>query len=119
MKRIILVEDDLHIQDIFKVILEMNGFEVECLDSGSALYEKKDHWPDLFILDNMLPTANGVEVCQFLKSRSMTKNIPVILITAGLGLEASAKLAGADDFLEKPFDMRTILHKVSQLIDKK
>src|SRR4051812_36269215 len=105
MKRILIVEDDLHIQDIFKIIFEAYGYDVECLDNGKTLCERKGNWPDAIILDKQLPGLSGVEACKFLKSQSRTKDIPVILITATLGVQEAAKIAGADDFMEKPFDM--------------
>jgi DNA-binding response OmpR family regulator len=117
MKKILIVEDDLPTQDIFKIIFETYGYDVECMDNGKKLYERKANWPDAIILDKQLPGIDGVEVCRFLKSQSISKNIPVILITASLGVDQAAKLAGADDFFEKPFDMKSILQKVSTLIE--
>jgi CheY-like chemotaxis protein len=117
MKRLLIVEDDLSIQDIFKIMFETYGYQVECLENGKVLCERKDNWPDAIILDKQLPGMDGVQACQFLKSQPATKNIPVLLITATMGVDQAAKLAGADDFLEKPFDMKTIINKVSQLID--
>jgi CheY-like chemotaxis protein len=117
MKRLLIVEDDLSIQDIFKIMFETYGYQVECLENGKVLCERKGNWPDAIILDKQLPGLDGVRACQFLKSQPATKNIPVLLITATMGVDQAAKLAGADDFLEKPFDMKTIINKVSQLID--
>ena len=118
MKKIIIVEDDLATQDIFKIIFETYGYEVECMDNGKKLCEKRTHWPDAIILDKQLPGLSGIEACRYLKSQAESKNIPVILITASTGIAQDAKIAGADDFFEKPFDMKSILKKVSDLIDK-
>jgi CheY-like chemotaxis protein len=118
MKRILIVEDDLAIQDIFKIIFETYGYEVECVDNGKELISRNGNWPDAIILDKQLPGIDGVEACRHLKSQTTTKNIPVILITASSGITQAAKLAGADDFAEKPFDMKSMVKKVSMLIDK-
>jgi len=118
MKRILIVEDDLQIQDIFKIVFEIYGYQVECMDNAKGLYERKADFPDAIILDKQLPGIDGVEACQFLKSQAVTKDIPVILITASLGIAKAAKIAGADDYFEKPFDMHTILKRVSVLIEK-
>lgn len=119
MKKILIVEDDLHIQDIFKIIFETYGYQVECMDNGETLVKRKTNWPDAIILDKQLPGMSGVEACKFLKSQSWSKNIPVILITASGDVAQAAKIAGADDYCEKPFEMQNILGKVSRLIGKK
>jgi DNA-binding response OmpR family regulator len=118
MKKILIVEDDLSIQDIFRIIFETYGYDVECMDKGETLYEKKGNWPDAIILDKQLPGISGIEACRFLKNQSVSKDIPVILITASSGIRDAARAAGADDYFEKPFDMQTILKKVSHLIKK-
>jgi DNA-binding response OmpR family regulator len=68
----------------------------------------------LFLLDKQLSGQDGLEVCQFLKSQSDTKDIPVIIISATPGISKMAMDAGADDFLEKPFQMKELL----KLVDK-
>jgi DNA-binding response OmpR family regulator len=117
MKKILIVEDDLDIQDIFRIIFSTYGYAVECMDNGRHLYEKEHDWPDAIILDKQLPGMDGIQVCKHLKSRNSTKNIPVIMISATAGVESAAKLAGADDFIEKPFNMHNILKKVAALVD--
>jgi DNA-binding response OmpR family regulator len=119
MKKILIVEDDAAIQDIFKIIFETYGFAVECIDNGKALCERTSNWPDAIVLDKQLPGVDGVKACQYLKSQPSSKHIPVILITASNEIEKSARLAGADDFSEKPFDMKTIVGKVNRLIEKR
>jgi DNA-binding response OmpR family regulator len=118
MKRILIVEDDLATQDIFKIIFETYGYHVECMDNGTNLYNKIGNWPDAIILDKQLPDVDGVEACKFLKSQSSSKNVPVILITGSAGIDHWAKTAGADDFFEKPFDMKSLVKKVDILISK-
>jgi CheY-like chemotaxis protein len=117
MKKVLIVEDDLHIRDIFQMIFETYGYQVECLENGKVLCERDNNWPDVIILDKQLPGLDGVQACQYLKSQPDTKNIPVLLITATLGIDRAAKAAGADDFLEKPFDMKSMINKVSRLIE--
>jgi DNA-binding response OmpR family regulator len=117
MKRVIIVEDDLHIQDIFKIIFEMYGYEVECLENSEPLLNWNSKLPDAFIVDKNLPGRSGVEVSQFLKSHPSTRNIPVVLITATPGIEKAAALARADSFFEKPFDMHSIVKSVDSLIE--
>jgi DNA-binding response OmpR family regulator len=116
MKRILIVEDDPAILDIFKIIFETYGYEVECIDNGKTLCEKHANWPDAIILDKQLPGVDGVVACRHLKAQAVSKNIPVILITASSGIVQAARNAGADDFAEKPFDMKSMIKKVETLI---
>jgi DNA-binding response OmpR family regulator len=118
MKKILIIEDDIATQDIFKLIFETYGYQVECMDSGEKLVKKIGNWPDAIILDKQLPGIDGVEACKFLKSQSGSKNVPVILITGSAGIDQWAKSAGADDFFEKPFDMKSLVKKVDVLISK-
>jgi DNA-binding response OmpR family regulator len=118
-KRILIVEDDPYIQDIFTIIFKSYGYTVECIDNGRALCERNGNWPDAIILDKQLPGVNGIDACRALKSKEETKEIPIIMISASSGVEAAAIKAGADDFLEKPFNMHIILNKVFTLIKKR
>jgi DNA-binding response OmpR family regulator len=118
MKKILIIEDDIATQDIFRLIFETYGYQVECMDSGEKLVKKNGNWPDAIILDKQLPGIDGVEACKFLKSQSSSKNVPVILITGSAGIDQWAKSAGADDFFEKPFDMKSLVKKVDILISK-
>ncbi len=117
MKTILIVEDDKDIQDVFKIIFTSFGFNVRTESNGRNVADMNTDWPDAVILDKQLPGLNGVEVCKILKSNPESKNIPVIMISATSGIAEAAKLAGADDFLEKPFNMHVILKKVSALLN--
>ncbi len=104
-KRIILVDDDPSIVELFHDILEGHGYQVTTFQRGwEALQAVSREHPDLIILDIMMPRVNGYEVCQILKENPKTKSIPVIFLTA-LSHQEALRLAaegGADDFLVKP-----------------
>ena len=119
MKKILIGEDDPHIQEIFRIMFKSYGYEVECLHSGSELCERKGNWPDAIILDKQLPGIGGLEVCRIFKSRDETKGIPIIMISASNGIGPLAAKAGADDFIEKPFNMHIILNKVFNILKQK
>jgi DNA-binding response OmpR family regulator len=118
MKKILIIEDDKDIQDVFKIIFSSFGYKVDCMADGLAVVEMTGNWPDAIILDKQLPGLNGVDVCKTLKSRHQSHDIPVLMISATSGVEQAAKLAGADDYLEKPFNMHIILKKVNALIEQ-
>jgi DNA-binding response OmpR family regulator len=68
------------------------------------------------LLDRQLSGQDGLKVCRFLKSQSQTKDIPVIIVSATPGIGKLAQEAGADDFIEKPFQMKELLNVVAKWI---
>lgn len=116
MKKILLVEDDENVSKALKYVLAEEGYEVIASEDGKKGLELAlSARPDLILLDIMLPSMDGIEVCRFLKSNSLFKSIPIILMT-GLGdTENIVKglSAGANDYLSKPFEMRELLARVT------
>jgi CheY-like chemotaxis protein len=119
MKKILVVEDDKDIQQVFKIVLKSLGYSVICLEDGASVLQITGDWPDAIILDKQLPGISGIEVCKTLKSTADLRHIPIIMISGTSGVEQAAKLAGADDYLEKPFQMHIILKKMTSLLDPK
>ena len=108
-KRILVADDDESIRDILKIILEKAGYEVELIDNGNDILKNNFFTPHLFLIDRLLSGSNGLAICIYLKSHKATKNIPVVIISASTDLCRSSKEAGADDYIEKPFDMKHLL----------
>ncbi len=105
--RILLVEDNRTQARIIAECLAKNGYEVTHVDNGmSAIKVAKSEPIDLVLLDLVLPDIDGNEVCRWLKLNYDTKPIPIIMLTAkGESNDKVAGLeAGADDYLQKPFD---------------
>jgi DNA-binding response OmpR family regulator len=115
-KKILITDDDEGVQDIFKLIFERAGYEVEIHGEAVSILENKYTFPDLFLLDRQLSGQDGLKVCQFLKSQSGTKDIPVIIVSATPDIGLLAQEAGADDFIEKPFQMKDLLSMVAKWI---
>jgi putative two-component system response regulator len=116
--RVLVVDDDDHVTGLFARLLTAEGYAVEVAQDGpAALQAVADHPPDVMLLDVIIPGLDGFEVCRRLKRESVTRLLPVILVT-GLtertqrieGLEA-----GADDFLTKPVDKQELLTRVRSL----
>jgi DNA-binding response OmpR family regulator len=125
-EKIYIVEDDDSIQDMLKIVLEKEGYEVNIDPLGNEVAENNHPPPDLFLLDRQLPNRDGLDICRYLKTNKKTEKIPVIMISATPQIEELSKLAGADDFLEKPFSINTLLktikthlhnHKPEQVIE--
>jgi len=114
-ERIVVVEDDKDIQYLLKDTLSKAGYEVEVLPDGDALL-KGGNTADLFLLDVNLPGINGFELCRYLKLNSITKNTPVIMLSAFPGLRSVASKYYADDSLEKPFNFNSLIGLISKHI---
>ena len=115
-KRILITDDDDGVQDIFKLIFEKAGYEVAIYGDAVSIFENKYKCPDLFLLDRQLSGYDGLKLCTFLKGQPATKNIPVIIVSATSGVGKLAMRAGADDFIEKPFQIKDLLQKVEKWI---
>ena len=117
-KRVMIADDDPGILDAVEAMLEFGGYEVSSTPNGATLLDIHDNFPDLLLLDIWMPGTDGREVCKQLKAQESSKKMPIIMISASTELEKSAKEAGADDFLEKPFDMDELLQKIAFYLDK-
>jgi DNA-binding response OmpR family regulator len=116
--RILIVEDNPDILELYTIMLEHNNYEVLGKDSGKEIEPViRDFLPDVIILDMLLSGLDGLNVCKQIKDDSLTNHIPVIMVSAhAAGLEKSTE-AGADFFIAKPFDMATFLNIISRAID--
>lgn len=115
-KRIVITDDDESIQDIFQIIFEKAGYDVQVFADASVILQNEFEIPDLFLLDRQLSGFDGLEVCQFLKGQHQTKHIPVIIISATPGISVMASDAGADSVIEKPFSVKDLLLEVEKFI---
>ena len=103
-KKILLVEDDAALANVYKTRLEMEGFDVRHVDNGEdALTNAIEFRPDLIVLDVMMPKINGFDVLDLLRNTPETMGMRVIMMTAlsqAKDKERAEKL-GADDYLVK------------------
>jgi DNA-binding response OmpR family regulator len=113
-KRILIADDDPAILDATRMILEMENYEVETTVDGATVAIMFENPPDLLLLDIWMSGQDGKDICRALKSQESTKHVPVIMISASRDVEASAKDAGADDFVTKPFEMDLLLKKIRE-----
>ncbi len=118
MKKILIADDDPAIRDVFKVILETSGYEVEVKEDGSEIFENNFTTPDLFLIDRLMSGVDGLDICRYLKNNVVTKYIPVIMISASPDIQESSANAGADDFIEKPFDLSHLLSVIERNINR-
>lgn len=112
-KKILVLDDNPDILDIFSVVLSEMGYMVITSETHDMLNHLSEIKPDLIILDNCLGTLSGGDVCKKLKTEPLTKNIPIILCSAIDNLDQLSLDCGADNFLSKPFDMAELEKVVS------
>ena len=118
-RRILVVEDEAPIREMVCFVLEQNGFQpVEAEDYDSAVNQLNEPWPDLILLDWMLPGGSGIQFIKHLKRESMTRDIPVVMLTARgeeedrvRGLET-----GADDYITKPFSPKELVARIKAVM---
>ncbi|OYX43268.1 MAG: phosphate regulon transcriptional regulatory protein PhoB [Rhodobacterales bacterium 32-67-9] len=112
---VLVVEDEPAQREVLAYNLEAEGFRVSQADNGEeALLLVAEETPDLIVLDWMLPSVSGIEVCRRLKSRPETKGVPIIMLSARSeevdlvrGLET-----GADDYMVKPYSVVELMARV-------
>lgn len=113
-KKVYIAEDDLDILFALNSMLEDAGYDVFMSHCGERMLATNLPPADLFILDRLMPGVDGIQVCKHLKRHLPTKDIPVIMISASRKAVSEAREAGADDFLEKPFQMKQLLALVAK-----
>jgi CheY-like chemotaxis protein len=121
--RILSIEDDVDLQQVFAYVLTKNGWDVTyAYDGKDGLEKAAELKPDLILLDMMLPGLNGIEVIKALKAAEATRPIPVVVMTAYPGdeqfLKASVIAMGAVEYLAKPVRIDTLVNMVSRLLPR-
>lgn len=116
-KKILVVDDEPDILEFLQVILEEEGYTVVTSDKGEYLEQLHNGGlPHLILLDVLLSGKDGREIVKYLKSQQETRHIPVIMFSAHPSAEETARQAGADDFLAKPFNIDVLLEKIAHYL---
>ena len=116
LEKVLVVDDDPNICDVLRMYLENEGYSVILsYDGEEALVKFNALKPDIILLDVMLPTLDGWQVCREVRKKS---SVPIIMITAKgdtfdkvLGLEL-----GADDYIVKPFETKEVLARIKAVL---
>ena len=116
--KILVADDDPGIRDIFNIILAKAGYDIEIKDDPNEIFKNKFRIPDLFLVDRLLSGVDGLDVCRYLKSNEQTSHIPVIMVSASPDIGIAATKAGADDFIEKPFELSHLLKVIERNIER-
>jgi|GEM_PF-294676 DNA-binding response OmpR family regulator len=120
--RVLVADDDPEICTLIKTILRNASFEVEvCADAESALVHlQRDKAYDILISDFMLPGISGIELITMVRANPQTARLPILMISghSNYAMDARARSAGADHFLNKPFTLTQLRSTVSALASK-
>lgn len=116
--RILIIEDERGLTDVLTYSLQREGYDVLVAHDGQeGLRKAQMQIPDLVVLDLMLPTMDGLEVCRQLRSGDKTRAVPILMLTAKA--EETDQVVGftmgADDYVTKPFSVKVLLQRIKAL----
>ncbi len=117
--QVLVVEDEESLATLLQYNLDKEGYAVRLVSDGEeALIAVDEKQPDLVVLDWMLPSVSGIEVCRRLRQRTATRNLPIIMLTARG--EESDRIRGldigADDYVVKPFSMTELAARMRAVL---
>jgi len=118
-RKILVVEDEAPIRDMLCFVLEQNGYQaITAEDFPSAVNQLIEPYPDLVLLDWMIPGGSGIQFAKKMKQHELTRNIPIIMITARGEEEDKVRglEVGADDYVTKPFSPKELMARIKAVI---
>lgn len=121
MSKILVVDDDKQITFFLEKLLTMEGYEVTSVnESPKTIQTAEAILPDLFILDLMMPEPNGFELCRALRANPNFIHTPIVIITAmdDNDSKAIATVAGANDYITKPFRPDELARRIKSIFGK-
>ncbi|MHA6697334.1 response regulator [Chryseobacterium sp. A321] len=117
--KVFLFDDNEEILELCVEILQDLGCEVKFSPTTTDLLSQLEQFtPDLIFMDNWLPDISGVQATQMIKASEKFSHIPVVYFTANTNIESLARMAGADHYLEKPFDIEDFENLTLQALKK-
>ena len=120
-KVILIVEDDAKNLKLFRDLLQVSGCTtLEATDGEQGVELAREKKPDLILMDIQMPVMDGLEATKLLKNDDVTKDIPIVALTAYAmqGDEEKMRKAGCDGYISKPIDVKGFLKKISEVISK-
>lgn len=117
--RILVVDDESDVTELLEYKLEQEGYRVETLNDPLACIAKvREFEPELVLLDIMMPELSGIQLCRIIRADPVTKEIPIIFLSARGEVEDRIKglEAGAEDYISKPFNTNELLLRISKML---
>jgi len=116
-KKIFIADDDADILQIIAMMLQTQGYEIDISNNANDIFNyAEEELPDLILLDIWMSGIDGREICARLKKGQLTKDIPVLFVSANSSIEEIAKKYKADGFIAKPFEMDYLLDRISSFV---
>lgn len=121
-EKILIVDDEPQIHAVIGKLLTSEGYSISsALNAEEAFQAVKKEKPDLIILDVMMPKVSGIDVCNKLKEDPKTKDILILILSArdSQANRIEGLTHGADDYVSKPFHLRSLVRKIQHMLTKK
>ncbi len=121
-KRVLVVDDEIHIVHVVAIKLRNNGYEVLSADNGAEAFDLAcNERPDIIVTDYQMPVMSGLELLEKLRQRQETKDIPVIMLTArsfaiSKEQQEDLRISGC---LSKPFSPKELLGNIEDVLYQK
>ncbi|HQP10349.1 MAG TPA: response regulator [Candidatus Omnitrophota bacterium] len=118
-KKVLIIDDEKNLVALVALHIRMAGHDpIYALDGEQGLLSAEEKKPDVIILDLMLPEIDGLEVCRRIRANPNIKDIPIIMLTAQVGIESRLKgfEMGADDYVMKPFSPKELVARVNRIL---
>ncbi len=119
VKTVLIADDEIDIVETLKFMLESEGFEVlTAYDGEEALKKARTNFPDIILLDVMMPKINGYKVSRLLKFDKKFQDIPILMITARSQEEDKliGEETGADEYITKPFEISNVIDLINKYL---
>ena len=118
---LLIVEDNVELCSILKNIFSPLYKVYTAYDGDEGMNMAIKHLPDIIISDLIMPKLSGAEMCMSLKNNILTSHIPIVLLTAHTSYESNIQslINGADDYITKPFDLKTLILRCNNLVNNR
>jgi two-component system cell cycle response regulator len=117
LAKVLVVDDEKGVRDLLHSFLKATGYQAIMASNGEEAIElAKSESPNAILLDVKMPGIDGVETCRRLRAEEQTRYIPVIMVTAFGTTETEATDAGADDFVNKPFELKDLAIRIKSVL---
>ena len=114
--KILVIDDDADMRELFVTLLQIKGYDA--YSSPVVPVNLSENRPDVMLLDFMLSGKSGLQICEQLKSDPRFSDIPVIMVSGMADMKEKCLLAGAEDFILKPFDIAALLNSIHKALEQ-
>jgi DNA-binding response OmpR family regulator len=116
-EKVLIFDDDADILEVCTIVLETNGFTVSTQKDCEEILSTIDRYtPDVLLMDNKIPPHGGIEACRTIRDSAEHADLPIVFFSANQDVARLAAEAGADHFIEKPFDLDALVSTLRKAI---